>query len=324
MNVTWRWCEAPHGAVDPQAHTEVLGGTTFTHRYLEGGELTWHAVSTGDEGAPVVVFVHGYPESWYAWHHQMRALASHYRCIAVDLPGFGQSEKPDPDAFDYDYANVARCLADLIRGMGLDCFHLVSHDRGTVVCDHLCAVPGMNGRIAKYVRMQQSGCVPHGEPRPPHELFRSRMAVEAFGDPANVVQDAYVRNALVAFRPAQTDLERMARELGYEGVAEGAAASFKSADFDREWADRMGGLFAAMTMPVLFLQGALDAGQSPQEYARATAHVADGTLQFVHAGHFLHLERPDAVSAAIHAFLLHHPAAGTAPPLAFGITNARD
>lgn len=39
-----------------------------------------------------------------------------------------------------------------------------------------------------------------------------------------------------------------------------------------------------------------------------TKHVGNGTLQFVHVGHFLHVERPDAVNAAIHAFLRHHPA----------------
>ncbi|MEE4201307.1 alpha/beta fold hydrolase [Erythrobacter sp.] len=99
----------------------------------------------------------------------------------------------------------------------------------------------------------------------------------------------------------------MVRELGYSGVAQGAAASFQSADFDAEHADRMNGLFDAMTMPVLFLQGALDHGQKPVEYAEITKHVTNGTLQFVDAGHFLHLERPDIVSQAIHAFLTHHP-----------------
>ena len=93
-------------------------------------------------------------------------------------------------------------------------------------------------------------------------------------------------------------------------MAEGAAASFASADFDREHADRVGGLFAAMTMPVLFLQGALDAGQSPEEYRTVRDHVPTAELQFIDAGHFLHLERPELVSSAIAAFLLHYPAEG--------------
>ena len=305
--IGWNDTDGPPGAQDRPGSREVIGGVPFTHRYAEGGGVTWHVVTTGREDAPVVLFLHGYPESWFAWNAQMRALADDFHCVALDLPGYGQSEKPAPGAFDYDYAAVATTLAALLEAPGLERFHLVSHDRGTVIADHLCAVPGMAGRIAKYVRMQQSGCVPHGEPRPPHELFRSPAAVEAFRDPASIVRQAYVDSPIVAFAPPQTFLDRMTRELGYDGVAEGAAASFQSAGFDREWEDRMNGLFAAMTMPVLFLQGALDAGQSPEEYRDVTRHVADGTLQFVHAGHFLHVERPEEVSAAIRAFLLHYP-----------------
>ena len=70
----------------------------------------------------------------------------------------------------------------------------------------------------------------------------------------------------------------------------------------------MNGLFAAMTMPVLFLQGEHDPGQQPHEYETVTGEVADGRLQFVDAGHFLHLERPDLVSAAIGDWLTEQDA----------------
>jgi pimeloyl-ACP methyl ester carboxylesterase len=65
----------------------------------------------------------------------------------------------------------------------------------------------------------------------------------------------------------------------------------------------MNGPFAAMTMPVLFLQGGLDPGQQPHEYETVTDEVADGHLQFIGAGHFLHLEDPVAVTVAIRTFL---------------------
>jgi pimeloyl-ACP methyl ester carboxylesterase len=81
------------------------------------------------------------------------------------------------------------------------------------------------------------------------------------------------------------------------------SASFVSAGFDRELDDRMNHLFPAMTMPVLFLQGALDPGQQPAEYDTVTDEVANGHLQFVEGGHFFHLEVPDVASAAIRTFL---------------------
>ncbi|MEE4201308.1 alpha/beta fold hydrolase [Erythrobacter sp.] len=177
--MSWPNATLTEGAVDKPGSTETLYGCTFTHRYAEAGGLTWHAATAGGEG-PVVLFLHGYPESWYAWHHQMAFLSASYRCIALDLPGYRQSEKPDVNAFDYDYANVAGSVAALLDALSIQVFLLVAHDRGAVIADHLCAVPGFGDRIIKYVRMQQLGCVPHGEPRPPHALFRSDAAVAAF------------------------------------------------------------------------------------------------------------------------------------------------
>ena len=65
----------------------------------------------------------------------------------------------------------------------------------------------------------------------------------------------------------------------------------------------MNGLFAAMTMPVLFLQGRLDPGQQPHEYETVTREAADGHLEFLDAGHFPHLARPALATAAIRKFL---------------------
>lgn len=307
MPLNWPEAPPPPGIHDRPGDREYLHGIEVRHRYLKSADIVWHCVTAGPEDGESVIMLHGYPESWFAFHHQIAALAKcGFHVIAFDLPGFGQSDKRLD--IDYDYAAIAKALAKLINAIGLIGFHLVSHDRGAVVSDHLCAEPSVNGSIGKYVRMQQSGPVPHGEPRPPHELFRSQMAIEAFRQPANVVRDAYQRNAIVAYPlDDEVELARLARELSYPGLAEAAAASFKSADFDREWEDRVSSLFPSMTMPVLFLQGAHDVGQSPNEYRTIKEFVATAELQFIDAGHFLHLENADATTAAIVSFLRFYP-----------------
>ena len=72
---------------------------TFTHHFVtapgDAEYLTWHYVEAGS-GEPIV-FLHGIPDSWYQWHPQMAALASTHRCIAVDLKGYGQSDKRPGD-----------------------------------------------------------------------------------------------------------------------------------------------------------------------------------------------------------------------------------
>ncbi|HVR28875.1 MAG TPA: alpha/beta hydrolase, partial [Thermoanaerobaculia bacterium] len=178
--------------------------------------------------------------------------------------------------------------------------HLVAHDRGSVIGDHLIAQPGAASRVARYVRMQQSASRPHGEP-PPHQLMGSAAGTALFRSrrfPALVY-----RGRLAALPIPGDDVRRLDYEFKYRGIAEAAPLSFRTANFDQELVDRRERLFASMTMPVLFLQGRLDPGQHPEEYFRVEQAVADGTLQFIEAGHFLHLEAPGAVNEAMLAFL---------------------
>lgn len=303
--------DAPHGATNHHGEHETLWtGTQVTHWFVEPIDgLVFHLASVGDQSKPVLLFAHGFPETWFAWHHQMAALAEDYFCLAFDLKGFGQSSHPTRHEADYDYAFCASEWAALIDHIGLDSFHLVAHDRGVVIADHLCAVQGMADRITSYVRMQQSGNKPHGEPRPPHELFASEDAVALFAE-APIVEIAYGAMPNPSGTPSIThgevdrrDIDRMTAEIRHQGAAEGMSASFVSAGFDRELNDRMNGLFAAMTMPVLFLQGRFDPGQHPDEYADVANDIPTGVVEFVDAGHFLHLEEPELVSAAIHRWL---------------------
>ena len=59
-------------------------GATVTHRFVEACGLRWHAATAGDPtNQDVVVFLHGFPESWFAWHHQLGALADRLSCTTL-------------------------------------------------------------------------------------------------------------------------------------------------------------------------------------------------------------------------------------------------
>lgn len=297
----------PEGAVNRHGETEVLpGGATATHWFVQAADVVWHVVTTGRHDHTPLLFLHGFPETWYAWHHQLSGLADRYACIAIDCKGYGQSDHRLDTPWGYD-AQAAE-LPALLDVLGVDSLALVAHDRGAVIADHLCAVPGMADRIHAYVRMQQSGNRPHGGPRPPHELSRSPEAVEVLrtGMAVDLAYGLLPRPgaAPLVARPIDgATVARIKAETRLPGVAESMSASSTSASFDRELEERLDRLFPAMTMPVLFLQGSLDPGQQPHEYETVTSAVADGYLQFVDAGHFLHLEAPTEVTAAIDEFL---------------------
>ena len=83
---------------------------------------------------PLVILVHGWPESWYSWRRQMPALAAAgYRVVAPDMRGYGGSDKPAA-VDDYDIRHTTGDLAGLVDALGEKTAILVGHDWGAIVC----------------------------------------------------------------------------------------------------------------------------------------------------------------------------------------------
>ena len=152
----------------------------MTHHYVRSRDLTWHVVTAGDRARPVVVFLHGMPETWFAFHHQMADLSRDRFVVALDVPPYGQTEKSAE--IDYSYPALAARVVGLVADIGVDEFDLVAHDRGAVIGDHMAHVIAADAsapRIRRYVRMQQSGDQPHGEPGLGRDTHQPRTATVA-------------------------------------------------------------------------------------------------------------------------------------------------
>ncbi len=95
---------------------------------IDLGDVAYHYVEAG--AGPVLVLLHGWPETWYAWRHVIDALAPRFRIIAPDLRGLGDSSRP---ATRYDKATIARDVVRLLDRLGITTFDLAGHDWGGVV-----------------------------------------------------------------------------------------------------------------------------------------------------------------------------------------------
>jgi pimeloyl-ACP methyl ester carboxylesterase len=90
-----------------------------------------HYVEAGE--GPLVVLLHGFPEFWWAWRHQIPALVdAGFRVVAVDQRGYAQSDKP-PSWRDYRLERLAADVAGLIATLGEERAHVVGHDWGAAV-----------------------------------------------------------------------------------------------------------------------------------------------------------------------------------------------
>lgn len=95
-----------------------------THHRVEVNGTTLHYVATGTDGTPILL-VHGFPETWWAFHRLIPLLAAHHQVFAVDLRGFGDSGN-GPGT--YDSATAAEDLHLLIEQLGVGPVHVTRQD----------------------------------------------------------------------------------------------------------------------------------------------------------------------------------------------------
>lgn len=97
------------------------------------GELVFDVRTAGPVDGPVVLLLHGFPQTSYEWRHQLRALgAAGYRAVAPDQRGYSPGARP-ADVADYDIVNLVDDVLRIADALGADRFHLVGHDWGAAV-----------------------------------------------------------------------------------------------------------------------------------------------------------------------------------------------
>jgi epoxide hydrolase 4 len=91
-----------------------------------------HYAASGEPERPLILFLHGFTEFWYAWKHQLAAFGGEYLAVAPDLRGFNLSEKP-PTVEAYRAKHLVADIGALARHFGKERFILVAHDWGGAV-----------------------------------------------------------------------------------------------------------------------------------------------------------------------------------------------
>jgi pimeloyl-ACP methyl ester carboxylesterase len=133
---------------DRRRHLEesvVLLDGPWTHRDVSANGIRLHVAEAGT--GPLVVLVHGFPQFWWAWRHQLVTLAdAGFRAVAPDLRGYGASDKPPRG---YDAMTLAADVAGLIRALGETDAVVVGHGWGGAVAWTLAAThPAFVRRLA--------------------------------------------------------------------------------------------------------------------------------------------------------------------------------
>lgn len=109
---------------------------SIQHRTIYVNGINMHVAEVGQ--GPAILFLHGFPELWYSWRHQLLSLSARgYRAIAPDLRGYGDTDAP-PSPASYSVFHIVGDLVGLLDSLGLDRIFLVGHDWGAVIAWYFC------------------------------------------------------------------------------------------------------------------------------------------------------------------------------------------
>lgn len=105
----------------------------IAHSTVHVEDIGLHCVTAGPIDGPLVVLLHGFPEFWWSWRHQIPALVrAGYRVLVPDMRGYNESDKP-PSVSSYSLSLLAEDIRRLILSQGRDKAFVVGHDWGGVV-----------------------------------------------------------------------------------------------------------------------------------------------------------------------------------------------
>ena len=282
--------------------------------------LQLHVAEVGPPDGELVVLVHGFPEFWWSWRHQLRALGeAGLRAVAPDLRGYGDSDKPKPGSTMGDYGMVALAgdVAALIeklqaeRGKAGQPAVLVGHDWGGAIC---WAVPALHPQAVKKLAILNAphpGAFRRALWRHPSQLGKSwyilmfqipGLAEQLFRrDPGRMMAKTLYGAAGNRSAIVREDVQVYADAITRPGVLECALAYYRN----------IGGSlrhFEALTQPiacpVLVLWGKKDPalGAFLAEDGRPFCTSSYEISWFPNAGHWLQLEEQQAVTDALLAF----------------------
>ena len=279
-----------------------------THCDVDANGVRLHYVLAGEETADPLVLLHGFPQSLLMWRLVLPAMAASHFVVAVDLRGYGDSEKP-PRSAGHDQATKAADIRALVRHLGLGRVVMIGHDRGARVArryaldypDDLAGVALLDILPAEYVYDGLTAAeaakrywhwVFHLVPELPEQLIVGR-------------EDAYLERF---FGRSPEFLDRLRSDGSYSeyrrvflqpGAVAASLEDYRSAyevDVPRYRAERAAGVRVTVPVALLWSDRGNLAGRPVPEIWREVATDVRVAVEIEDCGHYLPEEQPRAIA----------------------------
>lgn len=251
--------------------------------------IKWHWAEAGD-GDPVIL-LHGIPESWKCWKHQIPKLATQFKVYAIDLKGYGLSDKKEGD---YSMNNVASEILDLLDHLKISSFRLAGHDWGVAISDNI--IDQSPERVERYIRCCLS--LHAYDPRNSlHHQWNSEnpdLAAKLMNKPEAYVRVWFESSCKPDLIPDEKEIKEIVDDFSHQGTGDAVPRYFRDIPKNKP-VD-----LSKFTMPILYIHGEHDPRQ-PIEYCVGMEDHLPGlqAILVLDSGHFITRERPKQTTDAM-------------------------
>jgi pimeloyl-ACP methyl ester carboxylesterase len=279
--------------------------THYRVAVIDGVEVFYR--EAGAPGRPVIVLLHGFPSSSHMFRDLIPALASEYRVIAPDYPGFGQSGAPDRARFSYSFARYAELVDSLLTTLRADRYALYVQDYGAPVGYRLALhhPERVTALIIQNGNAYDEGLQEFWDPlraywaddsKPRRDALRAGLTLAAtraqyldgVRDPSRVAPDSWVHDQALLDRP---------------GIDEIMLDLFRDYATNVKLYPEFQAFFRARRPPALIVWGQNDV-IFPADGARAYLRdLPDAELHLLDTGHFALEDRGEQIAALMRDFL---------------------
>lgn len=289
----------------------------WSHNFISTNGIRLHYVNQGK--GKLMLMLHGFPEFWYSWRHQIREFAQDYHVVAVDLRGYNDSDKPE-QLEAYQMSELIADVKGVITGLGYEDCILVAHDwGGAIAWNFAYAYPEM---LEKLIVLN----IPHPAKfaaglQTPQQLLKS-WYIFAFQLPwlpefllqlndYQAIKEAFLAMAIDQTAFSEADLNAYRNAAAKPGALTAMVNYYRCIFQSLFWGNNpLNGLgdrqqWGILDIPTLTIWGEEDKALGKELTYGTQAYVRDWQIKYIpNCSHWVQQEQPELVNGYIREFLV--------------------
>lgn len=283
----------------------TIRAETWQHQHIVSNGIKLHYVTQGE--GKLMLMLHGFPEFWYSWRHQIPEFASNYQVVALDLRGYNESDKPESQSA-YVISELLKDIQGVIEGLGGDRCILVGHDWGGAIAWHFAyAHPEMVKRLivlniphpAKFIAGLQT----------PQQLLRSWyiffFQLPILPELALQTADYALIDQIITGMMVNKNALTSADIAAYKDAAARRGALTAMLNYYRNIFGNLGQQeWGILKLPTLMIWGEEDKALGKELTYGTDAYVQDLQIRYIpNCSHWVQQEQPELVNQYMREFL---------------------